>query len=259
MQWLTLVSVVAASACAGSSSSSARPETIYVFAASSLTDAFGQMRRDFEAEHPGVSVQLNFGGSQALRTQIEQGAPADVYVSASTRDMDMLVQEGFIETKASQILLTNRLVVILPGNNPAGIRSLQDLARPEIKVVLAAPDVPVGNYARQSLAEMDAEFGSEFSARVLANVVSNEDNVKQVVAKIQLGEADAAIVYISDAVAAPSLELIQIPDALNVVATYPIATLRRARNQDMATEFMAFALSPAGRSILQKWGFGPAK
>lgn len=232
---------------------------MYVFAASSLTDAFGQLAQAFESAHPGTSIRLNFGGSQALRTQIEQGAPGDVFVSASSKDMDTLVQEGFVEANEPQTLLTNRLVVILPTNNPAEIASLQDLARPNVKVVLAAADVPVGAYARQSLEEMNAAFGKGFSADVLADVVSDEDNVKQVVAKVQLDEADAGIVYVSDTVAAPNLRRIEIPDALNVVATYPIAALKSSKDAALAAEFVAFAVGPAGQSILQRWGFGPAR
>ncbi len=245
--------------CARSNANAGTTRTIYVFAASSLTEAFGEIGNQYEAANAGLSVQLNFGGSQALRTQIEQGAPADVFVSASTTDMDTLVHEGLVSSAGVQTLLSNKLVVILPSNNPAGINSLADLARPKVKVVLAAADVPVGNYARQALQKMSGQFGSDFSTRVLANVVSNEDNVKQVVAKIQLGEADAAIVYVSDAVAAPSLQLIEIPDTLNVVATYPIAALRNSRNATLAAAFIQYALGPDGQAILKKWGFGPAK
>ncbi len=258
MNFLAVIGLCLASACGSTASGGVPSKTVYVFAASSLTEAFGELSKSFEAAHPGIQIQLNFGGSQALRTQIEQGAPADVFVSASSTDMDSLISEGFIGAGARQILLTNRLVVILPANNPARIGTLEDLALPKIKLVLAAPDVPVGGYARQSLEMMNARFGADFSSEVLANVVSNEDNVKQVVAKIQLGEADAAIVYISDAVAAPSLKRIEIPSDLNVIAAYPIAVLKHSANAAGAVEFVDFAMSSGGQSILQKWGFGPA-
>ncbi len=259
LRLLALLILIIGSACTRPSGGGQTGQSIYVFAASSLTDAFNDVGQAFQMEHPGTNVRLNFGGSQALRTQIEQGAPADVFVSASSKDMDTLVQEGFIEPSEPQTLLTNRLVVILPTNNPAQINGLPDLARTNVKVVLAAADVPAGAYARQSLNEMNAAFGNRFSADVLANVVSDEDNVKQVVAKVQLNEADAGIVYVSDAVAAPSLKRIEIPDALNVVATYPIAALKDSKNAALAAEFVAFAVSPTGQSILQKWGFGPAR
>lgn len=231
---------------------------IYVFAASSLTDAFGQIAAAFQAQRPGISVGLNFGGSQALRTQIEQGAPADVFVSASSTDMNALVADGYAAQGSTRALLSNRLVVILPETNPAHINRLQDLARSQVKVVLAAADVPVGAYARQALQNMNSAFGIDFEQKVLANVVSNEDNVKQVVAKIQLGEADAGIVYVSDAVAAPGLGQIEIPSQWNVVATYPVAVLKTAKNARVAAEFVAFLMAPAGQTILRKWGFGPA-
>ncbi len=232
-------------------------QSLVVFAAASLSEAFGEIEPSFEAAHPGVHITFNFGGSQALRTQIEQGAPADVMASASPSEIDTLVAEGFIEQAAPKELLTNKLVVILPAANPAHVQQLQDLARPGLKLVLAAADVPVGKYARQALAEMDSVFGAGFEARVLANVVSNEDNVKQAVAKVQLGEADAAIVYTSDAVAAPDLKQIEIPANLNVIARYEIAPLAASRNLTLASEFVQYVLSPAGQKVLVKWGFTP--
>lgn len=250
--------MVLAGACGTGMGSTQSGPTTYVFAASSLTDALGQAANTFQAAHPGVKIGLNFAGSQSLRTQIEQGAPADVFISASGTDMNTLVQEGYVTPNAARILLTNSLVVIVPAQNPAAIRALQDLERPQIKMVLAAADVPVGAYARQSLQKMDSDFGSGFAQKVFANVVSNEDNVKQVVAKVQLAEADAGIVYVSDAVAAPSLMRIEIPAKWNVIAQYPVAALTRSPNPVLAEQFIDFLLSPAGQSILQKWGFGPA-
>ncbi len=252
------VSVALAVGCSSTRSSSDSAAKIYVFAASSLTDAFSQIASAFQLQQPGISVGLNFAGSQALRTQIEQGAPADVFVSASSTDMNALVTDGYVAPDSIKPLLSNRLVVILPQTNPAHIGELQDLGRPQVKVVLAAADVPVGAYARQALQNMNSAFGTDFEQNVLANVVSNEDNVKQVVAKIQLAEADAGIVYVSDAIAAPSLKQIEIPSQWNVVATYPIAILKTAKNAAAAAEFVAFLLSPSGQVILKKWGFGPA-
>jgi molybdate transport system substrate-binding protein len=248
--------------CAPASASTAihptsapRQQTLNVFAAASLTDAFTEIGRNFEAAHPGVVVVFNFAGSQALRTQIEEGAPADVFASANQTEMDALVTDSLVAQDASQVFLTNQLVVILPANNPAGLGKLEDLARPGIKIVLAAEEVPVGKYARQALDEMNGQFGSDFKDKVLANVVSNEDNVRQVVAKIQLGEADAGIVYTSDAVAAPDLKTIEIPPELNVIAKYPIAALSKSANSDLAKAFIDYVLSPEGQAVLQKWGF----
>ena len=230
-----------------------------VFAAASLTDAFAEMGEQFEAAHPDVTVAFNFAGSQALRTQIEEGAPADVFASANETEMDMLVSSSFVAADAPQAFLRNTLVVILPAENTAGLAKLEDLARPGIKLVLAAEEVPVGKYARQALDAMNGSFGTGFKDSVLANVVSNEDNVRQVVAKVQLGEADAGIVYTSDAVAAAELNTIEIPAELNVLAEYPIAVLAQSPNTDLANAFIAYVLSAEGQAVLQKWGFSPVK
>lgn len=237
--------------------SAPEPRTLQVFAAASLTDAFTEIGKNFEAAHPGVTVNFNFAGSQALRTQIEEGAPADVFASANKTEMDTLVTDGFVEQGMSQVFLNNKLVVILPANNTAMLTKLEDLARSGIKLVLAAEEVPVGKYARQALDQMNGQFGTYFKDKVLANVVSNEDNVKQVVAKVQLGEADAGIVYTSDAVAAPELKTMEIPAELNVIAQYPIAMLTKSANADLATAFVEYILSSDGQSVLQKWGFAP--
>jgi molybdate transport system substrate-binding protein len=179
-----------------------------VFAAASLTDAFGRIAEAFEAAHPGVTVAFNFAGSQALRTQIEEGAAADVFASANFAELETLIASGHITAEDGQFFAGNRLVVIVPQDNPAEIESLADLARPGVKLVLTAEEVPVGRYARQALDNLNAQLGADFAVSVLANVVSNEDNVKQVVAKVSLGEADAGIVYSTDAMAVPSLPTI---------------------------------------------------
>jgi molybdate transport system substrate-binding protein len=235
------------------------PKTLTVFAASSLTDAFQEIGKNVEAAHPGLKLAFNFGGSQTLRTQIEQDAQADVFASANTKEMDALVSDGYIDRNSLVIFLTNKLVVILPAKNPGGVTSLQDLSKTGLKLILAAEDVPVGKYARQALGKMDKSLGAGFKDKVLANVVSNEDNVKQVVAKIQLGEADAGIVYNSDALAAPQLKTIEIPDEDNVIAQYPLAVLSKSSNLQMAQVFITYVLSPEGQAILKKWGFLPVK
>jgi len=236
-----------------------KPRTLNVFAAASLTDAFTEIGEKFEAANPGITVTFNFAGSQALRTQIEEGAPADIFASANQKEMDTLIAGAFIAQDVSQFFLTNKLVVILPADNPAALEKLEDLAKPGIKLVIAADEVPVGRYARQTLDQMNGPFGSNFKDKVLANVVSNEDNVKQVVAKVQLGEADAGIVYTSDAVAAPDLKTIEIPAELNMIAKYPIAPLANSANADLAATFIDYVLSSEGQAILQKWGFAPTK
>jgi len=222
-----------------------------VFAAASLTEAFGEIATAFEAEHPDAKVMLNLAGSNTLRAQIEQGAQADVFASANVREMDALVTSGLVTPDEPRIFLTNRLVVVAPADNPAGIASIHDLAQPGLKLVLAAEAVPIGSYSRLVL----DHGGADFKTQVLENVVSNENTVKQVVAKVQLGEADAGMVYASDAVAAPELTLIEIPTQWNVLAEYPIAVLKNAPHPELAQEFADFVLSPDGQAILMKWGF----
>lgn len=257
--WLVFLSgMIAFSAC-GSLSPTAEPKTLTVFAAASLTDAFDEIGKNFEAASPGVTIKLNFGGSQALRTQIEQGAQADVFASANTNEMDALVADNLVAAESSQIFLTNQLVVIMPANNPAGLKELADLARSGLKLVIAAKEVPVGNYSLQAIDKLDAALGNGFKDKALANIVSYENDVKQVVAKVQLGEADAGIVYSSDTVAAPELKKIDIPAENNVVAQYPLAALTQSKNPKLAQAFIAYVLSAEGQSILQKWGFLPAK
>jgi molybdate transport system substrate-binding protein len=227
--------------------------TLTIFAAASLTDAFGEIANAFETAHPGVDVTFNFAGSNTLRAQIEQGAQADVFASANTKEMDTLVTSGLVTEGGSQIFLTNRLVIVTPAKNPANLAIVHDLTRAGLKIVLAAEEVPVGRYSRQML----DNAGVDFKTQVLANVVSNENSVRQVLAKVQLGEADAGIVYASDALAAPELPVIEIPPEWNVQAEYPIATLKNAAHPELAAEFIAFVLSSQGQAILQKWGFSP--
>src|SRR6185436_10293622 len=188
----------------------------------------------FEAANPGVMVKFNFGGSQTLRTQIEQGAAADVFASANQKEMDALIADKLVGADTATIFLTNQLVVIMPASNPAGLKTLSDLSKPGLKLVLAAKEVPVGNYALQVLDKLDIALGNGFKDKVLANVVSYENDVKQVVAKVQLGEADAGIVYLSDLVAAPELQRIDIPVENNVIAKYPVAALSTSPNADLA-------------------------
>ncbi len=255
---LLIVTLIAS--CALSPQATARPSrTLTVFAAASLIDAFKEIGADFEAAHPGVTVKFNFAGSQTLRAQLEQGAYADVFASANHTEIDTAVTDGLVASGVAKDFLTNILIVILPPQNPAGVESLQDLARPGLKLVLADETVPAGKYSRQVLTNInqDPSYGADYASKVLANVVSSETDVKQVVTKVQLGEADAGIVYLSDSTAAPSLKTIAIPSQFNVVARYPIAPLLASHFPDTANAFVAFVLSSGGQDVLKKWGFSP--
>jgi molybdate transport system substrate-binding protein len=236
-------------------------QKIIVFAAASLTDAFNEIGDKFRQQNPGVTIDFNYAGSQQLRTQLEQGAVADVFAAANTKEMNNAIQAGVVVSGAQKTFVRNRLAVVVPKDNPGGVKELKDLSRSGLKIVLAAPGVPVGGYALTALDKMNADFGATFSQTVLSNVVSQEDNVKQVVAKIQLGEADAAIVYSSDVTpdAATKITKLEIPDQYNVLATYPIAVLKAAPQADLNAKFMDYVLSADGQAILAKWGFIPAK
>jgi molybdate transport system substrate-binding protein len=234
----------------------AEPRTLTVFAAASLTDAFSELGKAFELSHPGVTVTFNFAGSQTLRTQIVEGAQADVFASANVTEMQTLADAALVDADApSRIFVNNKLIVIIPDSNPANIESLEKIADPGIKMILASEEVPAGKYARAMLEKLNAEFGAGFDQKVLANVVSNEDNVRQVLTKIQLGEGDAGIVYMTDALVMSRLQVIQIPDEYNSIAQYPISALKNAPNADLAAQFVDFILSSDAQTILQRWGF----
>ena len=251
---------VAVSVPTAASTATSAPRTLTVFAAASLTGAFGDIGKAFEAANPGVTVKFSFAGSQVLVTQIEQGAPADVFASADHKNMDALVTANMVASGYKDFA-TNLLTVILPPKNPANVQTLQDLAKPGLKLVLEDPSVPAGNYTRQILTNMskDPTYGTDFSTKVLANVVSNETDVKQVVAKVDQGEGDAGIVYVTDALAAPDLKSISIPANYNVIAQYPITALEKAPNPDLAAAFVAYVLSGDGQAVMKKWGFSPAQ
>ncbi|HET7787515.1 MAG TPA: molybdate ABC transporter substrate-binding protein [Myxococcales bacterium] len=225
---------------------------LLVFAASSLREAFNDLARLFERQNPGVAVELNLAGSQELRTQIENGAPADVFASADWKQMRPLVSGRL--ARPAHVFARNEPVIAVPAGNPAGIRSLADLPRAR-RIVVGVPDVPIGAYTLHILDAADRRYGAGFRARVEAQVVSRELNVRQVLAKVTLGEAEAAIVYRTDAEAIRGVTVVPIPADLNAVAEYPIAALARAANAALADAFVALVLSPAGQEALARHGF----
>jgi len=237
----------------------AAAQTLTVFAAASLTDAFGEIGKAFEAANPGTTVTFNFAGSQQLAQQIGQGAPADVFASANGTQMNVVIKSGQVVSGSQKTFVKNRLVVIFPTANPGGVTKLQDLAKPGLKVVLADKSVPVGGYALDFLTKASAspDFTATYSPTVLANVVSYETDVKQVLAKVSLGEADAGIVYTTDVTpdAAGKVGRLDIPDTLNTIATYPIAAVKGSPNAAVAQAFVDYVLSADGQAVLAKWGF----
>ena len=232
--------------------------TLNVFAAASLTDAFKAIAPAFEAAHPGVKVVYNFAGAQLLAAQINEGAPADVFASANKKQIDVVIASSKIISGTAQTFVRNRLVVITPKANPAGITSLKDLAKPGLKLIFEAKAVPAGQYSLDFLAKASKlpEYTTAYSPTVLANVVSYEDNVRSVLSKIALGEGDAGIVYTTDAATdVAHIGTITIPDELNVIAVYPIAPLADSKVPDLAKAFIAYVRSPEGQQVLVKYGF----
>lgn len=241
----------------------AEPASLTVMSAASLTESFTELGRMFEAQHPGVKVSFNFAGSQTLAEQLNQGAPADVFASASKKYMDAAVTAGRVSADASAVFVMNRLVVIFPKDNPGKLAALSDLAKPGLKLVLAAESVPVGQYSLTFLekANADTAFTPQYKDEVLKNVVSFEDNVKAVVTKVALGEADAGIVYVTDftGAAAEKVATLEIPDALNTIATYPIAPVADSKQPDLARAFVDLVLSAEGQQVMAKYGFLPGQ
>jgi len=239
---------------------SLRPGTLTVFAAASLADAFRAEASAFRQAHPGMDVTFNFGGSPALRLQLAQGARADVLATADTANMTAALQAGSVRDSGA-IFARNRMTIIVPKWNPAGITAPADLGKRGTRLVLAADGVPAGTYARQVIANMAADptFGPDFAKRALANVVSEEADVKAVVAKVELGEADAGIVYTSDVTQAlvPDLLTIVIPDAYNATADYAVAIVSDAKRPDAGQAFIDFLLSANGQAILALNGLTP--
>lgn len=224
---------------------------VRVFAASSLTDAFTVLAAGFEQANPGTSIKINFASSSALATQITEGAPADVFASADAAQMQVVIDAG--RAQDARLFTTNRPVVV--ASPSSGIASFEDLATEDLRIVLAGPDVPIGRYSRQVLENASGPGGiaPDFGERVLASLRSEEANVRAVLAKVQLGEADAGIVYQTDgAIAGDDIDVIDIPDAFNVIAEYPIAVLS---NSGLAAAFVAYVRSDDGQAILREYGF----
>ena len=230
---------------AGPSASAKGGGTLVVFAAASLTETFTSLGRAFEAAHPEVKVRFNFAGSSALAQQITQGAPADVFAAAGPAAMKAVTDAG-LAAGEPQVFVRNRLEIATPPGNPANVTALRDLARPGLKVVLCAPQVPCGAAAVKALD----------SAGVEVEPVSLEQDVKAALTKVRLGEADAALVYRTDVkAAAGKVDGVDFPEAATAVNDYPIATLAKAPHAALAEGFTRLVLSGRGRAVLTRAGF----
>jgi molybdate transport system substrate-binding protein len=263
MRYILLFTILIASvSCAPRSAGGpTQPQTLTVLAAASLNGPFNQLGKLFEAQYPNTKVEFNFAGSQQLAQQLSQGAPADIFASASQKNMDAVIQAGRVAKDAPQVFTKNRLVLIYPPKNPARLAELKDLAKPGLKLVFAAQDVPVGQYSLDFLdkASKNPAFGASFKEQVLKNIVSYEENVKAVYAKVALGEADAGIVYLSDIApdGAEQVGSLEIPATLNVISVYPIAVITDSKHPGLAKAFIDLVQSTAGQQVLQKYHFIP--
>lgn len=235
----------------GNPSSTPGQVELTVSAAASLTEAFGEIGGAFEAANPGTTVTFNLGPSDGLAGQINEGAPADVFASASPTWMDSVQDDGRGVTERVDFA-QNKLAIVVPADNPAEIESLEDLTEDGVQLVVAAEGVPVGDYAREVFAN------AGISEAALANVVSNEEDVKAVITKVQSGDADAGIAYVTDVTpaVADELALIPIPEEVNVIATYPIAVVNGSQEANVAQSFVDYVLGD-GQQILAEYGFLP--
>jgi molybdate transport system substrate-binding protein len=233
--------------------------TLTVLAASSLIDAFGVLANRFEEQNPGVRVKQSFESSSTLLAQIQQGAPADVFASAAEEEMNTAVKEGLVKGEP-EVFVKNREIVMVPKDNPANIRRFRDVAKPDVKLVLAGKDVPAADYALEILGKAKGEYGADFEKDVLSNVVSRESDVRASVNRVVVGDADATFGYASDYTPdiRDRVEIVRIPPDLNIVATYPIAALEDAKSPELAKKWVELVTSEEGQGVLQKWNFEPA-
>ena len=229
--------------------------TLTVFAASSLTEAFSEAGLQFERDNPGVHVRLSFAGSQALRLQVEYGAPADVIATANARHVAALVQLG--RASDPQVIAHNALAIVVPLANPARVHTFEQLDRAH-RLVVGAPSVPIGRYTQLLLQRSSEAVGARFATAVRSHIVSRENNVRLARAKVELGEADAAVVYLTDARASKRVRTVAVPDAINVKAQYQQALISDAENVTVARLWQRHMLSAAGQATLQAHGFLPA-
>jgi len=249
--------VPAAESIAGAPTS-AQPADLTIYGAASLKGALGKVKTAYEAASPGTRLTISTDSSAALETQIEQGAPADVFLSADTTSPKKLVDKG-LAGGAAVTFAGNKLTIIVPTANPAGITAPKDLAKSGVKVIAAGDAVPITKYATRLVANLARESGypADFAAKYAANIASKEDNVSAIVAKVELGEGDAGIVYVTDAKTSTKVTTVDVPDPANVPATYAGVVVKASRNAASAQAFLAWLAGPDGQAILGTFGFLP--
>jgi molybdate transport system substrate-binding protein len=239
---------------------SEQTKDLTVFCAASLTGAFGEIGQIYK-NATNTNVIFNFDGSQTLRTQIENGAYSDIFVSANKKQLNALKNEGYLNNSTIFVFTKNKPALIVPKDNPANIQSISDLDKSGIKIVIGTKDVPIGDYTMQILSKLanDTAYGQQFKEKVLTNVISYETNVNYITSKVALGEVDAGFAYNSDITEDLSAKIkkIEIPDKYNVVAEYPIGILSQSKYINQAEEFVGLVKSEKGKAVLEKYGFLP--
>ena len=252
-------SVAPTTAASVSTGPSAEPVELTIYGAASLKGPLEAAKAAYETTKPGATVTLSTGSSAALETQIEQGAPADVFLSADTTNPKKLVDAGLADG-AAVTFAGNKLTVIVPTANPADITSPKDLARSGVKFIAAGDEVPITKYATQLVDSLAKEAGyrADFAAKYTANIASKEEDVKSVVAKIEIGEGDAGIVYVTDAKASTKVTTVDVPPSANVPATYAGVVVKASKNAAAAKAFLDWFAGPDGQAILSSFGFLPS-
>jgi molybdate transport system substrate-binding protein len=242
----------------GAAQASAGPANLTIYAAASLKAVLAKVKTAYEAANPGMTLTLSTDSSSALETKIEQGAPADVFLSADTANPQKLVDKG-LAAGAITKFAGNLLTIIVPTANPAGIQTPADLAKAGVKIITCGATVPIAKYAAQLAANLAKQPGypADFVAKYTANIASMEDNVVAVVSKIELGEGDAGVVYVTDAKTATKVTTIAVPDAANVPATYSGVAVKASANVGAAQAFLTWFAGPDGQTILASFGFLP--
>jgi molybdate transport system substrate-binding protein len=251
-------SVAPSSAAPSAASSSSEAVELTVFAAASLSNVLKEVATAYEAAYPGSKITVSADSSAALETQIEQGAPADVFLSADTTNPKKLVDAG-LSAGQPVVFAGNKLTIVVPSDHPGNVASPKDLAKARLKIIAAGDAVPITKYATQLVANLAkvAGYPAGFAAAYAANVVSQEDNVKAVIGKIELGEGDAAVVYVTDAAASTKVKPIDVPDEANVPASYAGVVVGASKHLEPARTFLGWLTSPDGLAIFQQFGFLP--